>query len=526
MTRSIYLVNPAPDYSAYFSAEVVTKATGRGTANVIALALPTVAALLPDDFNVSLCDESIEPVDLDTDAEYIGITGMISQVRRIRELAAEFRRRGKIVIIGGPHASLRPEAIRPHCDILVRGEIEEIADELFGDLRRGTWRDEYVGGKCDLANSPVPRLDLYPNDRTLTGAVQTSRGCPFKCEFCDVIQYHGRNQRFKPVETILAELTQLHAHGYRQVFITDDNLTANKKRSRTLLTAIRDWNRSQDEPLTFVTQLSIEAATDEALLKLAAEAGLANVFVGIESPNEDALREAGKINNCGRDFVELIERFTSFGISVVGGMIVGFDADGPDIFQRQLEFADSLPIPFFTPVALFAPETTPLYTRLAGQGRIKPKNGDSRYLPWTTNVLPTRMTTAQLTDGLQWLCNNLYDPKKFETRVRRMVKLLGSKRPADASEGRRSPFSLRRVERDALGMVLRLPRLGFSEAKLAMRLTLLVLRQPSAFQPVLNCVLSYMQVRYLFTQENFWAPELARKSPPAVHENVMLAEAV
>ena len=160
MAKTIYLISPAPDYPSYFN--------------------------------------------------FVGITGNISQWAHVREVAREFRERGKVVLIGGPQATLRAEAVRPHCDILVRGELEEIATELFDDLRSGNWKAEYAGTEADLSKAPLPRLDLYPNDRTLTGAIQMSRGCPFRCEFCEITRYHGRKQRHKTVSRVVQELEQLY----------------------------------------------------------------------------------------------------------------------------------------------------------------------------------------------------------------------------------------------------------------------------------------------------------------------------
>jgi radical SAM superfamily enzyme YgiQ (UPF0313 family) len=207
--KSLYLINPLADFPSYFSAEVFG-AWGFAPATSMAdLAIATVAALAPSDFVVRLCDENISPIDFGVDADFIGITGKVSQWGRMRSIAAEFRRRGKTVIIGGPYASLSPDAVRPHCDVLVRGEIEDIAAQFFADLRSGSWRTEYVGTKVDLRNSPIPRWDLYPNDRAVMGTIQTSRGCPFECEFCDVIEYVGRKQRHKPVDLVLRELDAL-----------------------------------------------------------------------------------------------------------------------------------------------------------------------------------------------------------------------------------------------------------------------------------------------------------------------------
>jgi hypothetical protein len=210
VSKSLYLINPSADLPSYFGAEVFA---GRGfepATSMADLSVATVAALAPDDFQVRLCDEHIAGVDFDSSADFVGITGKVSQWCRMQVIAAEFRRRGKTVIIGGPYASLAPETVRPHCDILIRGEMEEIAPKIFADLEEGRWSEEYVGTRPDLRTSPLPRFDLYPNDRALMGTIQTSRGCPFECEFCDVIEYLGRKQRHKPVAQVLAELDQLY----------------------------------------------------------------------------------------------------------------------------------------------------------------------------------------------------------------------------------------------------------------------------------------------------------------------------
>jgi radical SAM superfamily enzyme YgiQ (UPF0313 family) len=243
--RSLYLINPRPLGASYFGAEVFEQAGFARAQGIADLATVTVAALAPPDWDVSVCDEYIAPLDFDHPADFVGITGKVTQAIRMLEVAAEFRRRGKTVLIGGPYASLAPEVFRGRCDILVTGELETISARFFADLERDTWQPEYIGSKADLATSPMPRWDLYPTERALIGCVQTSRGCPFECEFCDVIQYLGRQQRVKPIPQVLAELDRLYAYGFRSVFLADDNFTVYRRRAKELLAALRDWNRSR-----------------------------------------------------------------------------------------------------------------------------------------------------------------------------------------------------------------------------------------------------------------------------------------
>jgi radical SAM superfamily enzyme YgiQ (UPF0313 family) len=268
MSKSVYLINPVDDFPSYFGSEVFFGWGASPAVQTADLATTTVAGMFPDDFKVDLCEERITPVDLNNPADYIGITGKISQLNRMIALADEFRQRGKIVMIGGPYASLSPDTFRPHCDILVRGEIEGIFDKICDDLRTSHWKEEYFGGREDLSNSPIPKWEKYPNHRALAGSLQTSRGCPFECEFCDVIQYVGRKQRHKPINLVLAELDVLYRHGYRTIFLADDNFSVYRSRAKELLVALRAWNdRQGNGRVEFMTQMS-KRPTKIASMKL------------------------------------------------------------------------------------------------------------------------------------------------------------------------------------------------------------------------------------------------------------------
>src|SRR5215813_15139027 len=453
MSKTIYLINPANDYPSYYGLEVFAGWGVKPAVNTADLATVTLAAMFPEDFNVSLCEEHITPVDFDSPADYVGITGKISQRNRMIALAGEFRRRGKTVMIGGPYATLSPDAVRPHCDITVRGEVEEIFDDLCDDLRQSRWKSEYVGNRPDLSTCALPKWEKYPNDRALSGTLQTSRGCPFECEFCDVIQYLGRKQRHKPISLVLAELNELYRHGYRTVFLADDNLTVYRSRAKELLAALRDWNNRQAEgQVQFSTQVSIDAAKDDELLQMCNDAGLTSVFIGIETPNEDSLYETKKRQNTKVDLIQQVQRFFDHGISVTGGMIVGFDADGLDIFRRQYEFAMASAIPIFSLGALVAPEATPLHNRMKKLGRLEEEGSETPGTPWSTNIIPNHMTRDQLLAGIQWLYNNLYHPDALTERVSSFVAKFNTAKLYKQNTKYQSRTVARQVEIDLLNL--------------------------------------------------------------------------
>lgn len=512
---SIYLINPRTDVPFYFGMEVHAAYGFDKTVLLADAAVATVAALAPPDFNVTLCDEGISPVDFDTPADFVGITGKISQEGRMIALAREFRRRGKVVICGGPYASLSPGRLRDECDILVQGELENIAGQFFSDLRSGAWKREYFGDKPDLRESPIPRWDLYPNHRALSGTLQTSRGCPFECEFCDVIQYLGRKQRHKSPQQVLAELDQLYRHGYRVVFLADDNLTVYRARAKELLAAIRDWNdlRTQGR-VQFSTQVSIDCARDEEMLQLCGEAGLATVFVGIETNNADSLKETKKRQNIGVDMVERMARFAANGMMVTGGMMLGFDADGLDIFERQYEFGMSLPVPMFTVTPLSAPMATPLYSRMQAENRLMEYTQPGAVLPWTTNIIPKQMTHAELVGGTQWLCNRLYRPAAFEHRVARFIDLFQPPATRRGNSKTQHDVPTREIDRERVELARQVTRLGPAEAAMAARIEKRLLRKPSALPLTLLAMGYYMQTRYMFQRSGLWNPALGEQPRP------------
>jgi len=491
----LHIVNPAVDRPSYHSAEVYAAWGLEGRTTVADLASVTVAAFAPRGWEIRLTDETITPLDLDEveNGVVVAITGKVSQRNRMFELADHYRRRGAVVIIGGPYASLSPDDVRPHADVLVTGEIEDIAAGLFADLEAGTWRDRYEGGRPDLRSSPVPRWDLYPNHGANLGAIQTSRGCPFHCDFCDVIQYLGRRQRHKDPEQVIAELEVLHRHGYRRILLADDNFTAYRRHAHAVLEALRAWNAAHaDDPVRFMTQVSVDLARDPALMDACKAAGLDTVFIGIETVNEDSLRASGKRQNLYQGADDALAAILSHGIAVYAGIIVGFDADGPDMFGRLAEFIHASPVPMLSIGALVAPNGTPLHDRMKAEGRLVGEDWQSASSPFATNILPARMSQPDLLDGLSRLCAEVYAPAAFERRMMRFLSAYNgpAARPAETSH----MVPLPPTER---ALIKRLSGLGSDEKRMILRILGAATRRPDAHGPVVEFLSRYAQVRHM-----------------------------
>lgn len=518
--HSIYIINPRESAPFFFSSEVIASA-GIGRFPILAdLTTPTIAAFVPPGWQITICDARSDDVDFDSPATVVAITGKVSQRAEMKAIAAKFRQRGKLVLAGGPHVSLWPEDIRPHVDVLVVGEMEDIAAEIFADIEAGTPKPEYQGGKPDLRNSPLPRWDLYPMKAYMTGQVQTSRGCPFECEFCDVIQYLGRKQRWKEPGQIIAELDQLYALGCRDVLLADDNFTVVRKRARTLLEAIEKWNSERPSGrMRLITQLSIEVARDADLLNLAARAGLDRCFIGIETPNEEALKEVLKRQNTRLDLAVEIRKIASAGIMPLCGMIVGFDHDGPDIFERQAAFIESIPSPIIQIGMLVAPHGTPLFDRIKKENRLNESGyiGEGNLVD--TNILPKSMTPEELRAGLRWLVNEIFDPDRWIARLEKF---------ADASPRNLNPRSLRIFSVVEARLAAGLGTRGDAERRLLVSLEAIARRRPDLISQLGYALIVYCQTRHVLDYFGLWdhqrqgrdarllTPERTSRTMPAV----------
>ena len=295
-TVRLLLVNPANGVSFWGFEHAMDLLDGKYSN--APLALITVAGLTPDHWDVRLVDENVEPIDLDQPCDLVGITAMNTQAQRAFALAHEFRLRGRTVVMGGPFATLQPHRCSQHADVLVTGEAERTWPRFCRDFEsraHGATYDERE--PVDLALSPVPRYDLLRPRAYAALPLQTTRGCPYSCEFCDIIVMHGRRVRTKPVDHVIAEMDAARAAGADSIFFTDDNFIGNLKNAKALLGRIVERREETGATPLLFTQATVNLAEQPALLDLMVRAGFTRIFLGIETPNQQSLRETGKRQN-------------------------------------------------------------------------------------------------------------------------------------------------------------------------------------------------------------------------------------
>ena len=413
--KRLLLVNPA--YGASFWGLDYALDLAGVHHSVAPLGLATVAALTPPEWDIRIVDENVAPIDVDEPCDVVGIGAMNVQAARAFELADAFRLRGRTVVIGGPFATLQPERCAPHADVLVVGESERTWPQFCRDFERNEHRTRYHQVEpVDLSETPIPRYDLLPPQGYAGIPVQTTRGCPFSCEFCDIIVMQGRRVRTKPVEQVLAEVQATRVTGSNSIFFSDDNFIGNLRYARTLLAALeRQRNTTGHRPFLF-TQASLNLADHPELLAGMVRAGFTRVFIGVESPRQSCLRETGKRQNTHGDLIERIHRIQRAGLLVWAGMIVGFDHDDAAIFREQADFLDEAGVAVAMVGMLNAPPRTPLYARLKKAGRLSP------HADWAdncafTNIIPAQMTRPQLYEGYAELISEIYDQERYTRRL-------------------------------------------------------------------------------------------------------------
>ncbi len=447
------------------------------------LSLPTVAGLTPPEHEVFLIDENVEAIDFDIDADIVGITGYIVHRKRILEIAAEFRRRGKFVVAGGPFASLCPEELREHVDVVFVDEAEYTWPRFLADYAAGEWQAEYRQvEKPSLEDSPTPRFDLLSVDRYRSMTMQFARGCPYNCEFCDIIVMYGRRPRTKTVAQVLAEIEAIHALGVGNIFVVDDNFIGDKRRAKHLLVAIADWQRRHDYAIEMMTEVTINVAQDAELLRLMREANFSTVFVGIESPRAASLAETHKTQNLREGLLQSVHRIQAAGIEVMAGMIVGFDHDDPSIFAEQLRFLEDARIPVSMTGMLNAVPKTPLHARLKQAGRLVAEVVGDQFV--FTNIVPAGMSRRELYLGYKRLLEETYGYDAFRRRARSLLLTRGERLKQRVVARREDLRLFGRILRDCV--VRASPRRAWMTSLL---LAETLLRRPAALRDAVSLAL-------------------------------------
>lgn len=414
----VLLINPRfPESFWSFRWAIEDVLHGKGALNP-PLGLATLAALSPPSWEIEIIDENIEPIPVKPRVHLVGICGMGVQLERQRELLRYYRHRGYYVVAGGSYASLCPEHYTAIADTVVAGEAEYIWLEFCQDFQRGMPRHLYrEKGVVDLKNSPTPRFDLLKLEKYSTVSMQFSRGCPYRCEFCDIIVMFGRRPRTKMPEQIGKELDILRRHNVREVFFVDDNLIGNKAKAKDLLRYLAAYQQQKNYCFQFGTEASLNVAQDAELLDLLHQANFAWVFIGIESPDEESLRETKKTQNTRQDILGSIHEIYRAGIDVLAGFIVGFDNDTMESFDRQDRFITASGIQIAMVGLLTALPKTPLYARLEQEGRLRPGRENADNTRPSTNVVPKRMDYDEMVNGYTDLYRRLSDDKGIADRI-------------------------------------------------------------------------------------------------------------
>ncbi|MBZ9993444.1 B12-binding domain-containing radical SAM protein [Mesorhizobium sp. BH1-1-4] len=411
----VCLVNPRFRPSYWTRDEVLPVLPGNKRNWTVTGSLPALAALAPDHCEVVLLDENVEDVDFERLAGFdiIGVTGMIVQRDRLFEILDGLRDLPVTVVVGGPYVSVSEAEFLDRCDVRFIGEAEETWPAFLTAFALGeTVQTRYEqNAKTNMETVPTPRYDLLKPGSYMMASLQFSRGCPFLCEFCDIITIFGRRPRLKLPAQMIREFEAIVRAGFRICFLVDDNFIGNKVKAKELLRALVDWQQANGYPLVFSTEASINLADDEEMLDLMRLANFRQVFIGVESPRAASLVETRKVQNVrGDSMIDKLQRIRDSGLVIQAGFIVGFDSDDDAIFDEQFEFIQQIGIAQASVAILCPIPTTPLYDRLKMEGRLDLDDPD-------VSFHPKSMTREALKIGYDRLVRRLYEPDAYFRRL-------------------------------------------------------------------------------------------------------------
>jgi radical SAM superfamily enzyme YgiQ (UPF0313 family) len=415
----IYPEFPRTFWSFKYALKFISKKSGMSP-----LGLITIASMLPESWEKKLIDMNTSHLN-DSDilwADYVFLSAMDIQRASARNAIDRCRRLHVKTVMGGPLVS-SDHTDFDDVDHLLLNEGELTVPEFLKDFESGNLRHIYdTAGWADMSKTPVPAWDLLDLNHYACLNIQYSRGCPFDCEFCDITSLYGHTPRTKSAGQILRELDLIYQKGWRGgIFFVDDNFIGNRKKLKTeVLPALIDWMKKKKYPFNFLTEVSINLADDEDLMRLMVRAGFKSVFVGIETVDEDSLSECNKLQNKNRDMLLCVKKIQRMGLQVQGGFIVGFDSDTPQIFGRMIRFIQESGIVTAMVGLLNAPRKTKLYQRLQLEGRISSEfNGNNTDM--SINFVP-KMNTTTLLSGYQEIVSTIYSPKHYYQRIANFLK--------------------------------------------------------------------------------------------------------
>jgi radical SAM superfamily enzyme YgiQ (UPF0313 family) len=388
------------------------------------LGLITAAALLPAQWSLRLVDTAIRNL-TENDwqwADIVMLSGNYLHRPSVLDLIRQCRERRKPVVVGGPYASSLPEEIMDAgANFVVAGEGENtipmFIDALSAGKTSGLFKNEQ---RPDLTTSPIPRFDLLVKEEYQHAQVQTSRGCPFNCEFCDIITLYGRAPRFKTPSQVIAELEALYRLGWRgPVFIADDNFIGHKQHAQETLREIIGWQNRRSEPFGFFTQASVNLGQDRELIDLMTAANFGNIFIGVESPDEEVLTLAQKKQNLRNPLAESLDTINRNGLPVMASFVLGFDGEKRGVGDRICALVEKTAVPVAIIGTLWALPNTAMWHRMKLEGRLLEQAPiPIDFMGGKFNFITSR-PTPEIIDEFVEVWNYLYEPSRFLARAYR-----------------------------------------------------------------------------------------------------------